>query len=297
MTVILSAIIPVSFIIFLGYIAGRKLPLDRSSLALIAIYILSPALIAGNLYRATLSARSALGLIAGFLLTSLSLYLLVKLIGTTIKLSSESYRSLLASSLFPNAGNLGLPLITFSLGTAGLERAVIYLIISSIFIYSVCPALLQANHWQAGLKLTLKLPLLWSILAGLVLRSLSIQLPWRLDDSIEMLGNAAIPLALIILGIQLANTSLQLGKYELTAACLRLLAAPILAYGIGHLLHLETLDLQVLVLQSATPTAVNTVVLVTQFGGDASRVARTVVVSTLLSFITLPIVLGVSAYF
>ncbi len=297
MDVILSAIIPVSFIILIGFWAGRNLAIDRPSLALIAIYILSPALIAGNLYRATLSAQSAIGLIAGFLITSLSLYLLVYLISHLIQLSPEIQKSLLASTLFPNAGNLGLPLITFSLGTAGLERAVIYLIVSSIFIYSVCPALLQADHWLAGFKLTLKLPLLWSILAGLILRSLSIKLPWRLDQGIEMLGNAAIPIALIILGIQLANTAFQMGKYELIAAGLRLLIAPFFAYTIGRILNLETLDLQVLVLQSATPTAVNTVVLVTQFGGDASRVARTVVVSTLLSFITLPIALGLSPYF
>ncbi|NES00827.1 MAG: AEC family transporter, partial [Symploca sp. SIO1B1] len=55
---------------------------------------------------------------------------------------------------------------------------------------------------------------------------------------------------------------------------------------------LEGLDLQVLVLQAAMPTAVNTIVLVT-FGGDAPRVARTVVVSTLMSFVTLPLVLWI----
>ena len=64
----------------------------------------------------------------------------------------------------------------------------------------------------------------------------------------------------------------------------------------GQALQLEALDLQVLVLQSAMPAAVNAVVLVTEFGGDAARVARTVVISTLMSFVTLPLVLWVSTH-
>lgn len=72
---------------------------------------------------------------------------------------------------------------------------------------------------------------------------------------------------------------------------MRLLVAPLIAYLVGRTLSLEGLDLQVLVLQSAMPTAVNTFVLVTEFGGDAAWVARTVMISTLMSFVTLPLVL------
>ena len=72
---------------------------------------------------------------------------------------------------------------------------------------------------------------------------------------------------------------------------MRLLISPLIAYAVGQGLRLPELDLQVLVLQSAMPTAVNSVVLVTEFGGDAPRVARTVVVSTLMGFLTLPLVL------
>ena len=75
---------------------------------------------------------------------------------------------------------------------------------------------------------------------------------------------------------------------------MRLLVAPLIAYLVGRTLGLEALDLQVLVVQSAMPTAVNTFILVTEFGGDAAWVARTIVISTLMSFVTLPLVLWVS---
>jgi predicted permease len=111
----------------------------------------------------------------------------------------------------------------------------------------------------------------------------------------EELGRAAIPIALLLLGMQLASTQFRLGKYELFATGIRLLLAPAIAYAVGLALHLKGLDIQVLILQSAMPAAVNTVVLVTEFGGDASRVARTIVVSTLLGFLTLPTMLWASA--
>ncbi|NEP50261.1 MAG: AEC family transporter, partial [Moorea sp. SIO3C2] len=67
--------------------------------------------------------------------------------------------------------------------------------------------------------------------------------------------------------------------------------APLIAHTVGQALGLEGLNLQVLVLQSAMPVAISTVVLVTEFGGDAPLVARTVVLSTLVSFLSLPLVL------
>ncbi|NQZ63881.1 AEC family transporter, partial [Crocosphaera sp.] len=60
------------------------------------------------------------------------------------------------------------------------------------------------------------------------------------------------------------------------------------------IIQLPPLDLQVFILQSAMPTAVNTIVLAAEFGGESTKVARTIVVTTLLSFLTLPLVLWVA---
>lgn len=290
MTALLPAIVPVSLIICIGYIAGKTLKLDYQTLSHLAIYILVPALIANSLYRNTLSFQSAAGLIAGYLLTTLSLTSIVLLLSRGLNLTPPVKMSLLATTLFGNAGNMGLPVVSFSLGAAGLERAVIYLIAASILMAGVGPALLNTSGVRAGIVLTLKLPLFWAMLAGLLLQLSDFKLPLRLDEGLALLGSAAIPIALISLGMQLARNPFVLGRYELMAAGLRLLLAPIIAIGIGTALQLATLDLQVLVLQSAMPTAVNTLIWVDAFGGEPARVARTIIGSTLLSLGTLPIV-------
>jgi malate permease and related proteins len=297
MTALLPAIIPVGLIIAIGFLAGRKLSLDPQTLSQLGIYILAPALVADGLYRMTLSVQSSIGLLVGFALTSILLYGLVWAIARVFNLPADSHKSLMATTLLPNNGNMGLPFIDFALGAAGLERAIVYTIGSSILMFGVAPALLKGNGIGYGVRLTLKLPLIWAMLVSIGLRLLAIKLPFGLDKSIEELGRAAIPIALLLLGMQLVGTQFKIGSYELFATAIRLIIGPLVAVAVGLALQLHGLDLQVLILQSAMPAAVNNVVLVTEFGGDVNRVARTIVVSTLLSFLTLPAIFWVSARF
>jgi hypothetical protein len=299
MTTLLPAVLPVGLIILIGFIVGRTLTLQRSTLSQLTLYTLSPALIVDSLYRTELSVTSSSKLIVGFTLISSVIYSLVWLVSRLTSLDSVLSRTITAIVLFPNTGNMGLPVATFALGTAGLDRAIVYMLGSSVLMFCFGPAIIQGKGIISGLKLTLRLPLFWAIILGLSLRILAIKLPWGLDRGIQQLGAAAIPVDLILLGMQLAATRFQLGIREIltampmaSSAIARLAIAPIIAYIIGYCLQLETLDLQILVLQSAMPTAVSSLVLVSEFGGDQNLVARAIVTSTLLSFITLPILLS-----
>ena len=292
MTTLLPAVLPVGLIILIGFVVGRTLPLQRSTLSQLALYVLSPALVIDSLYRTELSLNSSIGLLIGFAITSVLIYLAVWAIGKLFKLPVTLTRGITAVVMFPNNGNMGLPVATFALGAAGLDRAIVYMIGSSFLMFCFGPAMIRGKGIVAGFKLTLKLPLIWAILFGLGLRWSSVEIPWQLDRGIQQLGAAAIPIALILLGIQLSESNFKPKIREIITAIARLLIAPTVAYFIGRLLQLELLSLQVLVLQSAMPTAVNSFVIVSEFGGDKDLVARAIVTSTIMSFITLPIVLS-----
>ncbi|MGF1542068.1 MAG: AEC family transporter [Pleurocapsa sp.] len=295
MTTLLPAVLPVGLIILIGCIAGRTLPLQPQTLSQLILFVLSPALVIDSLYRTTLSVENSAKLFLAYAVTSACLYCLVWIINKISQTSPSFSKALIATSLFPNNGNMGLPVVTFALGTAGLERAIVCLISSSILLFCFGPALLQGKGILYGLKLTLKLPLIWSILAGFGLRVFSIKFPFELDTGIQKLGQAAIPIALILLGMQLSSTYFKLGIREIFTVTTRLIISPLIAYAIGSWLTLETLSLQVLVLQCAMPTAVNSLVVVTEFGGDIDLVARAIVLSTISSFITLPVILWLFA--
>ena len=288
MAVLLPAIAPVAFIVFIGFIAGHRLGLEQSTLSRLSLYILLPALIASSLYHNTLSAQSAVAIALGYFLTSAVLYGLVSVLCQAFKADALLRKTLLATTLFANTGNLGLPFIDFSLGESGLERAIVYLIASSILLTTVGPILLKGEGLQMGLRITVSLPVFWATVAGLLLQLLAVNLPLRLDDGLALLGSAAIPVALVTLGMQLAKTPFRPDQTVLLAAGLRLVLAPTVAFGVATGLGLQGQDLQVLVLQGAMPTAVNTFIWATEFGGDVDLVARAIVLSTVLSAITLP---------
>lgn len=291
MTTLLPAVLPVGLIILIGFIVGRTLPLQGSTLSQLALYVLSPALVVDSLYRTELSFQSSSKLILGFALTSLTIYAIASVINRLLKLPVPIRRGIMAIVMFPNNGNMGLPVSTFALGAAGLDRAIVYMLGSIFLMFCLGPAMIQGRGIIQGLKLTVRLPLLWAILFGSSLRLLSVSIPWKLDISIQQLGAAAIPVALILLGMQLSETRFQPGIKEIVLAIARLLIAPLIAYLIGSIIQLETLNLQILVLQSAMPTAVNSLILVSEFGGDKDLVAKAIITSTLFSFVTLPLVL------
>lgn len=288
MGVILPAIAPVALIVFIGFITGQTLNLDRTTLSRLSLYVLLPALISSSVYGITLGFSPAIRIVLGFFLTSATLYGVVYSLCRLLKVDPLLQKTLTATTLFANTGNLGLPFISFSLGESGLERAIVYLISSSLLLTTLGPALFKGEGLQVGLRITLRLPVFWATVAGLLLQALAITLPLRLGDGLALLGSAAIPVALVTLGMQLAHTSFRLTPAVLAAAGLRLLLAPLVALGIGLGLGLQDQDLQVLVLQGAMPTAVNTFIWATEFGGDTDLVARAIVLSTLLSAITLP---------
>jgi predicted permease len=290
MAVLIAAVLPIALVALVGFAIGRAFPLDMQTLARVNIYAMLPALVLISLAETTLALGSALTIVATFLLNTALLYLVAVGIGRSLKFSPDEQKSLMATTLFANVGNMGLPFVLFALGEAGLERAVVYLIGSSLMIASLFPILLKG----AGVKLTLRLPVFWAAMVGLALQAADGALPESMQRGIALLGDGAIPLALLTLGIQLARTQLAFGRYELLGAGLRLVVSPLLAYGVGRGVGLAGLDLQVVVLQAAMPVAVNSLIWVTELGGDAVRVGRTIVLSTFLSFFTLPVVLWLS---
>ncbi len=291
MNVILSAILPVGLIITIGYLAGQKLDLEQSTLSKLSVYILAPALIANSLYKTDVSGESISKILLSYAFISLILFTLIFVTTNFLKLSKNQQKSWLAIVLCPNNGNMGLSVITFALGEEGLERAIIYMIGSSILLFGILPALLKGEGIKSAISLTTKLPLIWAMIFGAILNFFNVSLPFNLGKSLEWLGISAIPIALIILGLQLSKSKFELGYQEIAGAIMKLLIAPIVAYFVGKMMNVATIDLQIIILQTSMPTAINTVVMIKEFGGDVTLVARTIIISTVMSFLTLPIVI------
>ena len=291
MEILRAAILPIALVALAGVVVGRCFELEIKTLSRLNLYLLFPALVLTGLQDSSLGVSSAFGLVAGVGLTSVLLYGVAIATARFCGWTADEQKSLVATTLFSNTGNMGLPFVLFALGEAGLERAIVYMVASALMVAMVGPVALRGEGLAQGMRFSLRLPIVWATVAGVGLQLLVLQLPVALERSLVMMGEAAIPLALVTLGIQLARTRFTLGRAVLGAAGLRLGVSPLVAFGVGCLLRLSGLELQVLVVQAAMPVAVSSVIWVAELGGDAERVARAIVLSTVLSFGSLPVVL------
>lgn len=135
MTSMVLAVVPVMLIILVGLLAGYTLSLQSQTLSQLTLYILYPAIILNSFYQTTISFANAKSLLISYIVTYFLIYLSINLVSKITRFPPSSKTAFLASILFPNNGNMGLPIIAFTLGEKGLEIAIIYMICSTILMF------------------------------------------------------------------------------------------------------------------------------------------------------------------
>lgn len=289
---LLNVVLPVVLVAGVGALLARRFPLSQDTLSKVSLNSLTPALALSSLLGTTVSAGAGLHLAAAYFVLALSGALLAYL--AAFRTPSLTRRAVMASVAIGNNGNFGLPIALFALGQAGLDQAVVIFLCSVVLTFTLGPLLYgSADGAWAGVRAVLRLPVVWCIAAALLVRLLHLPVPLGLRRGIDLLGQAALPMVLLSLGIQLGQAGrLALTPPVLTAVGLRVLAMPALALALGLGLGLRGLPLQGLVLASAMPTAVNAFLLAREYHADADTVASAVALSTLASLLTAALVVA-----
>ncbi len=198
-------------------------------------------------------------------------------------------RTFLAPIIFGNTGNLGLPLALFAFGEVGLSYAVVVFAIMAIWSFTFGIWLVAG---VGSFRRVLREPLVWATLLGAVFLWQDWQTPEFLTNTLSLLGQMAIPMMLITLGVAVARLSPGgIGRAVLLSA-LKLVICVGAGWVAALWFDLDDIAFGVLVLQVATPVAVTSYLLAEKYGADAQAVAGLVVVSTLMSVAALPLILA-----
>jgi predicted permease len=199
------------------------------------------------------------------------------------------------SAALINAGNYGLPLNKFAFGDEGQSRAVIFFAATTVISNTLGVFLASRGSvsTRSALANVFKVPLLYAAVSGFIINAAKIDVPLPLDRSITLLGDASVPAMLVVLGVQLSRATIR-GRIRpiLMASGVRLIVSPLIALGLAILLGITGLTRQVILTESAMPTAVISGVLAAEFGADAEFVTATILVSTLMSIVTLSVLLA-----
>ncbi len=292
-TALIEVILPVVLVALVGVALARTFRLDMDTVGKINLYGLTPLLAFDSVMKTEVSGGQAVQLVGGYLLITLVVGLVALAAGWGQ--DRPTRRAMVASVIIGNNGNFGLPIALLALGRVGLDQAVVIFVTSLVVMYTVGPALLGSHGGVRDAVLTVvKLPVTWALVAGLIVRLTGVTLPVGVARGVELLAQAAIPMVLIALGLQLGQrASLRLTAPVLIAAGVRVVVLPLLAAGIGLLLRLDGLELSSLILACAMPTAVNAFMLAREYGSNPELVASVVALSTLASLGTIAAVVAV----
>lgn len=211
---------------------------------------------------------------------------------TLIRKTPRSVESgLILSTAFMNSGNYGAPIILFAYGTAGFHYSVSLLVLHAIMMNFF--GVYYAARGKAGIKTAVKsvlaMPTTYAVVIAIGFQLLHVPIAQNILSAIDLVADATIPVVMLILGMQLAVIQLKDFQWEkvTVGVVIRLFLSPLIAYLIVQFMTMDPLLEKVLVITSAMPSAVNTVMYALQFDTEPELVSSITLITTLLSILTI----------
>ncbi|MCY7873060.1 AEC family transporter [Bacillus spizizenii] len=293
----LFVLVPVFGIFAIGYIGQKTLGFDIQTLSKMSLYLMSPFLAFDTFYTNKLT-MDYVYLSIFVLGLCLILVLFVYFLSFYHKYPNQDRCAMILSSAFMNNGNYGTPVVLLVFGTAGLDTAVVLmvlqqLIMSTIGMYYAAKGGSEVGGFKMVMARVIRMPVAYGALLGAILQLMRISIPKEVMTGVELVGNAAIPTIMIILGMQLALISFKHIEYRKISysLLLKLMVSPVIALGFTFILPMDDMTKQIMILVAAMPTAANTTLMAVQFNTRSEIVSSATFISTMLSIVTLPVLL------
>ena len=287
-----EVLFPVFFVIGIGYYLGKKNPkIDTSFITNFAANIGTPAMI--------IFAVTSTGITFDIFKEYFWYYLLAIIsfaivgIPTLYFLKTKDIIRELPPLILPNTGNMGVPICLFAYGTEGL--GVSASITSLIILFHFTVGVFLADR-KFNLNVILKNPPFYSIIFSALILYYSISLPTVVINTTEWLMYATIFLILMSLGIALTRLKIFSFKKAFVSSLVRMIIGPLIGFIIIYMFDLTGFAAGVLLIQCSMPSAVLNYLVGSMYSPKkiVDSVASTIVVSTLMSFITVPIIVYIA---
>jgi predicted permease len=294
--IFLQNILPVFLVVGVGALLSITVRPDVRSLSRITFYVLGPCLIFAGLTRTPLNGSEVQQIALFALLVQLSIVAVAWAIVILLRWEGRRRRALLLSVLVVNAGNLGLSVVLFAFGPDAQARAMVYFVTTAVLGNVLGTAIAAGGgSWQQTLVRMTRVPMVYASLAALIVSGFNLAIPELVMRPISLLGDAAVPAMLLILGMQLAHSLGALranwGPMAL-ATVLRLVVAPIIAIGIARMTQVQGITRQTCMVQSGMPSGVTSTILALEYDLAPDIVTGTVFFSTLCSALSLSVLIS-----
>jgi predicted permease len=283
---ILQAIVPLFSVVFVGWwLAGRRL--NSQPLSELAVGLAAPALIFTLFYDMDWQTVGWVELSGG------TAFIMLSTLGvgwwSLRRLVATPHRGMLMPVVFWNSGNMGLSITRLAFGEEAMPAgAVVFVTVAT------AQAVLGTTiaKGRGGWKEVLRMPLVHACWLGLACSVLDLRLHAMLLEPVSMIADMAIPLMLLSLGMALRNLPITAVKDAMVCVVLRSVVGVAAAYAFVILFDVTGLARQLLLVSSVLPPAVINVLFAQRYNAAPRTVASAIVLGTLLSVVTVPLVLA-----
>ncbi len=301
MSTILFAVTPIFALIFVGF-GMRRMNFPGEGFwpvsERLTYFVLLPALLVQGLSGKELN-PDLLPLSASVVCAVLTVALLTRFIWPALKIDGPAFTSLFQGAFRPNT-YIGMSIAAVLLGPDWLALSAMALLAMIPIINIICVSTLSRHGLGGGsgigrvLKGVVTNPLIIACAIGLVMNLLHLSFPRILNDLLDILGRAALPLGLLAAGAGLRFEKIDGGKRSLVTSCvLHLIVLPVVAVGYCYLFGADESARLTAVIYTAIPVSVSSFILARQMGGDHRLMAQIITVQTVVAMVTLPIMLGI----
>jgi malate permease and related proteins len=295
LSIFVSDLLPVFAIAGVGFLLARFAHVQVQTVSRLTFHALAPALVFNILATSTAESSQVGRMVLFYALVAVSAALMARLIAIPLRLDRRALTAFLLVVICSNSGNYGLPVTLLAFGREALTFASVYFVTSSMFTYTggVFLAASGKRSVRDALIGVARIPAVYGALAAVLTMSLGIHVPAAVRAPITLLSDAAVPMMILVLGMQLERAARPERPLVVVAAVVvSLVLTPLVAVGIAHLVGLRGAAFQAGVLQTSMPTAVITTILAVEFDVVPDFVTSVVFVSTLLSPITVTLMIA-----
>lgn len=283
-------------LILAGFACGKTgalQPEGKKVLSDLLLYLVVPAMIVDS-YLVEFDPATFRNLLSAFGLSALLLFLgLAVTYLVTWRLGGPDRAILRFACGFSNAGYMGMPLIRALFGSEGLLYASAFLTVFNILIWTVGYVMVSGQvQPKAILRSIVTCPAVLAVAAGLGLYLARVPVPQLLSQPIGLMGDMNTPISMVITGLTIAGSDLNRlmkNRRLLLVLAVRMVLVPLVGFGLFALLGLHGMVANVVLILEACPSAAITTVFAVRFGHNEDLAAGSVVFTTLLSILTLPL--------
>jgi predicted permease len=290
LSVFLSDILPIFIIAGVGYLLASRLQASVKTLSHVVFYALIPCFVFRLLVTSKITGPEAGRMALLAILVTAAMGLAARTAAIPLRLSRPELSAFLLVVMFSNGGNYGLPVVLFAFGEEALAHATVYFVTSSMLTYTVGVSLAAAGRRSVPKALlgVVRMPAIYGVAAAAIVLVTGVSVPVTIMRPVELLADAAIPLMILVLGMQLERArSPERVPVVAAAMVLSLIGAPVVSLLLTWALGITGAAQQAGVLLASMPTAVITTILAVEFDAAPSMVTNVVFLTTVLSPFTL----------